>query len=115
MPPLASISSVLSGTGAVRLGELAEMSRVSQPTATNLVATLVARGWVERRADAADARVSVIQNTPAGEEALAAWRSELATVMLPLFADLPESDLATLERAVTIMRERVVNERGITS
>ena len=107
--------SVLSSTGAVRLGELAEQSRVSQPTATNLVATLAARGWVNRRTDAADGRATVIENTPAGEEALATWRSELATAMLPLFAGLPESDLATLERAVTIMQERVVNERGTTT
>jgi DNA-binding MarR family transcriptional regulator len=107
--------SVLSGTGPMRLGELAELSRVSQPTATNLVATLVARGWVERQADASDARVSVIRITPGGEEALAEWRDALATAMLPLFSSLPESDLETLEKAVTIMRERVVNERGITT
>ena len=87
--------------------ELADLSRVSQPSATKLVGGLVARGWIERTSDAADARVSLIASTPAGEAALMAWRTELAEALLPYFADLPAADVETLERAVAILRDRV--------
>ena len=99
--------SVLRSTGAIRLGELADLSRVSQPTMTKLVANLATRGWVDRQSDPADARVSRTVITPAGEAALGAWRTELAAALLPYFADLPAADVETLERAVGILRDRV--------
>lgn len=106
-PALWRTLSVLLSTGPIRLGELADLSRVSQPTATKLVAGLVARGWVERTSDADDARVSLIAMTPAGNAALTAWRSQLAAALLPYFADLPAADIDTLDRAVAILRDRV--------
>ena len=51
-PALWRTLSVLLSTGPIRLGELADLSRVSQPTATKLVAGLVARGWAERTSGA---------------------------------------------------------------
>ena len=106
-PALWRTLSVLRSTGPIRLGELADLSRVSQPTATKLVGGLVARGWIERTSDPDDARVSLIVGTPAGEAALAAWRTELAAALLPYFADLPAGDVETLERAVAILRDGV--------
>lgn len=106
-PALWRTLSVLLSTGPIRLGELADLSRVSQPTATKLVAGLVARGWAERTSDADDARVSLIAMTPAGNAALTAWRSQLAAALLPYFADLPAADIDTLDRAVAILRDRV--------
>jgi len=104
--------SVLLSTGAIRLGELADLSRVSQPTMTKLVANLVDRGWIDRQSDPGDARVSRTAITPEGEAALVAWRTELAAALLPYFADLPAADVETLERAVAILRDRVeVTER----
>jgi len=98
--------SVLNIGGPMRLGELAELSRVAQPTATKLVANLDARGWVQRVADPADARATQTTITDAGAAALAGWRDELAGAMLPLFADLGADDIAVLQRAVEIIRER---------
>ena len=106
-PALWRTLSVLRSTGPIRLGELADLSRVSQPTATKLVGGLVTRGWIERTSDPDDARVSLIAGTPAGEAALAAWRTELAAALLPYFAGLPAGDVETLERAVAILRDRV--------
>ena len=105
--------SVLSGAGPIRLGDLADRSRVSQPTATKLVTNLAARGWVDRLADPDDARATHTAITPAGAAALIAWRSELAAALLPLFSDLPDADVEVLRRAVTIVGERVERiERG---
>ncbi|TFC43173.1 MarR family transcriptional regulator [Cryobacterium sp. TMT1-21] len=99
--------SVLRQTGPIRLGELAVRSRVSQPTATKLVSHLAERGWAERLADPLDARAARTRVTASGEAALAAWRTELATALLPLFSDLPAADVEVLERAIAILRERV--------
>lgn len=99
--------SVLLSSGPIRLGELAELSRISQPTATKLVGSLVGRGWIERTNDPTDARVSLIAGTVAGQRALIAWRTELAAALLPYFADLPAADVDILERAVAILRDRV--------
>ncbi|TFC51886.1 MULTISPECIES: MarR family winged helix-turn-helix transcriptional regulator [unclassified Cryobacterium] len=106
-PALWRTLSVLLSSGPIRLGDLAERSRVSQPTATKLVGSLVDRGWVERAGDPDDARASLIASTPAGVAALIAWRTELVAALLPYFADLPIDDVGTLERAVAILRDRV--------
>ncbi|KFF58349.1 MarR family transcriptional regulator [Cryobacterium sp. MLB-32] len=99
--------SVLGAAGPIRLGELAELSRVAQPTATKLVTNLTGRGWATRLSDPADARATLTAITPAGVAALAGWRDELAGAMLPLFVDLGAEDVAVLQRAVEILRERV--------
>lgn len=98
--------SVLNSGGPMRLGELAELSRVAQPTATKLVSNLTECGWVNRLADSDDARASQIAVTTAGVDALIAWRDELAGAMLPLFADLHADDVAVLRRAVEIIGQR---------
>jgi DNA-binding MarR family transcriptional regulator len=99
--------SVLEASGPIRLGELAELSRVAQPTATKLVAGLVERGWVERQGDPTDARATRIAATDAGIAAKQAWRNKLADALLPLFDDLTAEEIHTLEQAVTIVRDRV--------
>lgn len=106
--------SALSTNGPIRLGELAELSRVSQPTATKLVNGLVARGWAERRPDERDARAIRIGITAEGSAALVQWRSQLATALLPLFVDLSESETDTIARAVEILRARVDLQELIT-
>ena len=70
--------SVLQTVGAMRLGELAAHSRVSQPTMTKIVHNLVETEWVKRIADVDDARAWQIAITPKGAAALQSWRDELS-------------------------------------
>lgn len=98
---------VLRDLGPMRLGELARVSRVSQPTMTKLVNALDERGWVRRIADDQDARAWLISADRRGLAALAAWRAELAGQLAPRFADLDDHETAALERAVAIVRERL--------
>ncbi|MDY7558557.1 MarR family winged helix-turn-helix transcriptional regulator [Cryobacterium sp. 10C3] len=93
--------SVLRQLGPIRLGEIAARSRISQPTATKLVAHLVERGWAARLADPLDARVTSTVITAAGDAALSAWRSELAEALLPMFDGLADAELATIRNAAT--------------
>ena len=99
--------SVLTTDGPHRVGDLAKAARISQPGMTKLLAGLVEDEWVRRIVDVEDSRAWLIAITDKGRAALAGWRAELATAMGAVFADLPESDWAVLERATTILTERV--------
>ncbi|UOQ90344.1 MarR family transcriptional regulator [Agromyces endophyticus] len=98
---------VLRDLGPMRLGELARVSRVSQPTMTKLVHTLDERGWIRRIADANDARAWLISADPAGLAALDAWRDELVGAMAPYFDDLSADERDALARAVAVIRTRI--------
>ncbi len=99
--------SVLQSSGAMRLGELAAYSRVSQPTMTKLVRNLVEAEWVKRIADTDDARAWQIAVTPKGEKALQNWRDELSGALVPMFDDLTDDELAALRATVRIIGSRV--------
>jgi len=99
--------SVLTGIDALRLGDLAVQSRVSQPTMTKIVKTLEGRGWVTSAPDASDARVRLVHATPDGVAALNGWRDELAERLVPLFEDLGPDEQQTLRDAVDLVSARV--------
>jgi DNA-binding MarR family transcriptional regulator len=64
--------------GPLRASELAEITQADPSTVSRQVATLVARGLIERRPDAQDGRASLLQATAAGvafKERLAGSRS----------------------------------------
>lgn len=103
--------SVLTSDGPLRIGELARMARVTQPSMTKVVQQLDHGGLVHRVADAADSRAWLVAITPAGTQALDEWRTELAAELEPAFADLSASDAATLERAVDILGSRISTAR----
>jgi DNA-binding MarR family transcriptional regulator len=98
--------SVLAG-GALRLGDLALQSRVTQPTMTKIVQTLEGRGWARSAADPSDGRVRLIHATAEGVAALDAWRGELADRLVPLFEDLTVDERHTLRAAVDLVSARV--------
>lgn len=99
--------SALRAGGSMRLGELAALSRVTQPTMTKLVHALVERGWVARVADPADARATLLVATDSGTAALEAWRSELVAAILPQFTGLSTEEVATIARAVEIVQRQL--------
>ncbi|MFC4223752.1 MarR family winged helix-turn-helix transcriptional regulator [Lysinibacter cavernae] len=99
--------SALNGAHPMRLGDLAALSRVAQPTMTKLVSGLVESGQLERIPDPADARASLIGITASGVNNLLRWRSELASALVPLFADLSQAEIATLSGAVQIIRDHI--------
>lgn len=105
--------SVLREAGPLRLGELAELSRVSQPTMTKIVRSLVEREWVRRIADVTDARSWQIDLAEKGALALDEWRDELGRALLPTFADVDETDAAVLRRATDILSARLEARRAL--
>lgn len=104
--------SVLRDLGPMRLGELARVSRVTQPTMTKLVHALGERGWVASIADPSDARAMLVSADPRGLAALEAWRGELANSLAPTFDDLEAGELDTIAAAVEIVRTRLERARA---
>jgi Transcriptional regulators len=98
---------VLQQHGPMRLGELAALSQVAQPTMTKIVAGLVERDWVKRIADQDDARAWQIGISSKGVTVLTGWRAKVATTLLPLFEDLDDADVQTLRKAVELIRPRI--------
>jgi len=99
-----------------RVGHLAREFQVTQPTVSDAVAALVAKGFVTKRPFPADQRVSLLQLTPAGRalaERLAGWanalkahvdalpperRRELMLALMELIASLQRAGLITVAR-----------------
>jgi DNA-binding MarR family transcriptional regulator len=104
---------VLQQSGALRIGELAALSRVAQPTMTKIVAGLADRGWVARLADASDARAWLIEVTPEGVAAVDAWLHQVASALEPYFADLTADDLTALRRTVRLLEDRIARNDPI--
>lgn len=93
--------------GPQRLGDLATLSRVTQPGMTRLVHQMDAAGLVERAAHPSDSRVSVIRATDGGLAALAGWFEQFRAALAPHVADLSESEWEAVSVAATALSLRV--------
>ncbi len=91
----------------MRLGELADASRVSQPTMSKLVQTLAGDDYIRRIADVEDSRAWLIATTPKGERALREWRDRLAQAAAPYFDSLTDDEARTLTAAAGIIEQRL--------
>ncbi|GAA3916357.1 MarR family winged helix-turn-helix transcriptional regulator [Microbacterium invictum] len=92
--------------GPQRVGDLARLSRISQPGMTRLAGQLADAGLIERTSDATDSRVAILTVTPAGLSALDAWHDELRSALAPRFADLTDQEWATLNSAADILTRK---------
>ncbi|MCU4672168.1 MarR family winged helix-turn-helix transcriptional regulator [Microbacterium fluvii] len=92
--------------GPLRLGELAALSRVTQPGITRLTGQMADAGLVERTADPADSRVTVISLTDAGSAALDQWRTQLTAALAPRFDDLDEREWEALRTTAAVLARK---------
>jgi DNA-binding MarR family transcriptional regulator len=95
--------SILQNDGPRRTGELAVMSRVTQPGMTRLVGQLADAGLIVRESDPTDSRASIIHITDAGVRALSAWRVQLRDALEPHFSDLSDEDWDAIARTARIL------------
>ncbi|WZH36089.1 MAG: MarR family transcriptional regulator [Microbacterium enclense] len=93
--------------GPQRLGDLATLSRVTQPGMTRLVHQLNDAGLVAREADPDDSRVSVITATDEGLAALERWLSQLSAALAPHVADLTDAEWEAVSVAAGALSARV--------
>ena len=84
---------------ALRMGDLASGASISPSRMRRIVASMVDRGFVDRRASPGDARVNVAVLTDAGPSRLQqAWPAHLAGVRALVVDRLTDEDLADLRR-----------------
>jgi len=101
----ARLLALIDENGTMRIRAIAEADHTSQPTVTTQVQRMEAAGWVCRRADAADARASLVSLTPAGRAALARIRAARAAVLDPVIAALQGPGRSRVRDAVAVMTE----------
>lgn len=101
-PTQAQIVALLSSRGALRVGEVAKLLAVSQPTASDALAALVAKGLVDRRPAAGDGRVQLAELTAAGVDA-ARSSAEWPDALLAAVDALEPGDQAAFLRGLSSM------------
>jgi DNA-binding MarR family transcriptional regulator len=102
-PSLTAALATIERFGPLTPSELAARERVTRPTVTRIVFRLDEAGVVERTADTADRRSSLITVTPAGRTLLAAARTRKDVFLSERLEALGPEDRATLERAAGLL------------
>jgi DNA-binding MarR family transcriptional regulator len=109
-PTAASALASVDRHGPLTPSELAEIERVKRPTATRTLGALIEAGLVDRAPDPADGRCALVSLTPAGRERLRRLRGRKNAYLARRMRDLPQRDVATLERAAEIL-EGILEDR----
>ena len=95
--------------GPLTPSELAVRERIQRPTATRVLARLEEAGLVERTADPADRRSSLVTATGEGKALLRIVRERKDAYLVERLDRLSPDELAALDRAAEIL-ERVLAE-----
>jgi DNA-binding MarR family transcriptional regulator len=111
-PSLAAALATVERHGPLTPSELAERERVQRPTATRIVGRLADAGLVERTADPADGRVSLVSATPKGSALLRRLRGRKNAYLARRLRDLESQEIATLDRAAEIL-ERLLERDSV--
>lgn len=89
--------------GPQRITELAAIEGVSQPSMSGVVSGLERAGLVERRRDAHDRRVVLVEITPAGSRYLEQRREAGAALLSNLISALPDHEGDALRATVPVL------------
>jgi DNA-binding MarR family transcriptional regulator len=89
--------------GPLTPSEVAAIERIQRPTATRILTRLEEAGLIERAADPADRRSSLLTITPAGRALLRRQRTRKNAFLAQRLDGLDAEELATLERAAAIL------------
>jgi DNA-binding MarR family transcriptional regulator len=108
-PSLTSALATVDRHGPLTPSELAARERVQRPTATRLVARLEELGVLQRAADPADRRSSLLTATPQGHALLEELCGRKTAYLAHRLEGLDAEEQAALDRAAAIL-ERLLEE-----
>jgi DNA-binding MarR family transcriptional regulator len=111
-PSQASALATVERHGPLTPSELAELERVRRPTATRVLARLAELGLIVRQRDPADRRSALISVAPTGRSLLRALRTRKTAYLARRLRKLDADELATLDRAATIVEDLLEGERA---
>lgn len=100
----ASVLGRLDRCGSQSVSDLAAAERVRPQSMAQTVGDLEAEALVERKPDPDDRRRALVILTPAGKSRIEADRRAREGWLVKAFEEMPETDLAAIERTVEILR-----------
>ncbi len=101
----ASVLGRLDRCGSLSVSDLATAERVRPQSMAQTVGDLEGEGLVERSPDPGDRRRALVTITAAGKARIEADRRAREGWLVKAFEEMPESDLAAVERSVEILRQ----------
>jgi MarR family transcriptional regulator for hemolysin len=96
----------------VRQSDLAAELDVTAPSLVRVVDQLAEAGFVERRRDPVDARVSRVCLTPAGRSLATRIEASFTTLRSEMLLDVSDQDLVTALRVAGQLEARFASTRG---
>jgi DNA-binding MarR family transcriptional regulator len=96
--------------GPLTPSEVAAIERIQRPTATRILTRLEDAGLIERAADPADRRSSLLTITSAGRALLRRQRTRKNAFLAQRLDGLDPDELATLDRAAAILERTLEGE-----
>jgi len=108
-PTLIAALASIDRLGPLTPSELADAERVKRPTATRIAAALEGDGLIDRAADPADGRASLLTASPEGKALMKRIRSRKNAYLSRRLRKLPDEDVEALERAAEVL-ERMLEQ-----
>jgi DNA-binding MarR family transcriptional regulator len=109
-PTQAAALATIDRHGPLTPSEVASHERIQRPTATRIVARLEHDGLIERAADPADRRSSLVTASTAGRDLLRRLRGRKTAYLASRLRKLDAEDVAALERAADILEQMLESD-----
>lgn len=97
--------------GGMTPSDLADRMQVSLPTVSKMVSGLERRGWIERAADPADRRRTVLTLTAEGRDAVIGFMLSGVDQLAEVLASASPDELARIEAGMDALRDTLVRAR----
>lgn len=110
-PSAVSALATLERAGPLTPSEVAKHERIQRPTATRILARLAEEGLVTRAADPTDGRCSIVTVTVEGSALLKRLRRRKNAYLARRMRELPDADVAALDRAAEVLERLLEEER----
>ena len=110
-PSMMAALATIENRGPLTPSELAEFERIKRPTATRVLRRLEDDGLIERTADPSDGRSALVAVTKDGAALLKKLRSRKNAYLARRLRELPDDDVAALERAAEVLERLLDGER----
>ena|SRR5687768_8401950 len=110
-PSMMAALATIENHGPLAPSRLAELERIQRPTATRVLGRLEEAGLIERSADPNDGRGVVVCTTRSGSALLKKLRSRKNAYLARRLRELPDEDVAALERAAEVLERLMDGER----
>jgi DNA-binding MarR family transcriptional regulator len=110
-PSQRSVLFTLDREGPLRMGQLADLERITPPSLTGIVSRLEQRGLVAREPNPEDARSTVVCATDAAHDLLVATRRLRTAFLATRLARMTTAEVETLSRAVDLLDRITEDDR----